>query len=83
VTVERESHPLKQLLQIFSTQEGIQILESDVQPQNVTDGIHKSFEPDSNVTVERDAFPWKQSSPIFSTGEGIQIVESDEQPKNT
>jgi hypothetical protein len=34
VTVERELHPAKQLLQICSTEEGIQIDKSDEQLQN-------------------------------------------------
>jgi hypothetical protein len=65
VIVERDSHPLKQLLQIFSTEEGIQIDESDEQYSNAEASIDDSLEPDSNVIVERDSHPLKQCLPIF------------------
>jgi hypothetical protein len=48
---------LKQNLQSFSTEEGIQIDESDEQPQNANGSIHKSVEFDSNVSVERELHP--------------------------
>jgi hypothetical protein len=79
VTVERELHPSKQFSQIFSTEEGIQIDESDKQLENAQPSIHESLELDSNVIVERELHLEKHFSQIFSTEQGIQIVESDEQ----
>jgi hypothetical protein len=76
---ERESHLSKQDLQIFSTEEGIQIDESDKQLSNVELSRHESLELDSNVIVESDLHPVKQNGQIFSTEEGIQIDESDKQ----
>jgi hypothetical protein len=37
-----------------STEEGIQIDESDEQPENARRPMQESFDPDSKVTVERD-----------------------------
>jgi hypothetical protein len=54
VIVEREPHPLKQLLPIFSTEEGIQIDNSEQQESNADRSIHESSEPDSNVIIERE-----------------------------
>jgi hypothetical protein len=42
------------LSQIFSTEDGIQIVESDEQSQNAERSIHESLESDSNVIVERE-----------------------------
>jgi hypothetical protein len=42
VIVERELHPQKQDSQIFSTEEGIQIDESDEQFLNAESPIHES-----------------------------------------
>jgi hypothetical protein len=67
VIVERELHPEKQQSQIFSTEQGIQIVESDEQSKNAERSIHESLELDSNVIVERDLHPEKQQSQIFST----------------
>jgi hypothetical protein len=67
-------HEKKQLWPSFSTEEGMQINESDEQEANassLTDGrnkqlekadasIDESVEPDSNVTVERDLHRHKQ-----------------------
>jgi mannitol-1-phosphate/altronate dehydrogenase len=82
VIVERELHPQKQYSQIRSTEEGIQIDESDEQPENAVGSIHESLESDSNVIVERELHPRKQYLQIRSTEEGIQIDESDEQSSN-
>jgi hypothetical protein len=54
VIVERELHPVKQYSQIFSTEEGIQIDESDEQLRNAEPSIHESLESDSNVIAERE-----------------------------
>jgi hypothetical protein len=54
VIVERELHPTKQHSQIVSTEEGIQIDESDEQLQNAKPSIHESLELNSNVIVERE-----------------------------
>jgi hypothetical protein len=69
-------------LQIVSTEEGIQIDESDEQYENAQDSIHESLESDANVIVKRELHRSKQYSRIFSTVRGIQIIESDEQPQN-
>jgi hypothetical protein len=55
VTVERDLHPKKQFLARLSTDEGMQIDESDEQNQNADLSMNESLEPDSNVTVERDS----------------------------
>jgi hypothetical protein len=82
VIVERELHPKKQRSQIFETEEGIQIDESDEHEKNAQRSIHESLELDSNVIVERNAHSSKQHSQIILTEEGIQIVESDGQNEN-
>jgi hypothetical protein len=82
VIVERDLQSEKQNSQIFSTEQGIQIVESDEQSQNAEPSRDKSLELDLNVIVERDLQPEKQFVQNFSTEEGIQIVESDEQAKN-
>jgi hypothetical protein len=54
VTVERDAQEEKHFSPRLSTEEGMQIDESDEQPRNVSSAIGESFEPDSNVTVERN-----------------------------
>jgi hypothetical protein len=54
VIVERELHPSKQLSQIFSTDDGIQIDEINEQLRNASRSIYESLELDSNVIVERE-----------------------------
>jgi hypothetical protein len=54
VTVERDSHRVKQCLPRLLTEEGMQIDESDEQFRNADSSIDESLELDSNVTVERD-----------------------------
>jgi hypothetical protein len=54
VIVERDLHRLKQYSQTFSTEEGIQIDESDEQESNAPRSIQESLESDSNVIVERE-----------------------------
>jgi hypothetical protein len=78
VTVERDSHAEKQLLESLSTEAGMQIDESE-QSQNADSSINKSLEPDSNVAVERDRHPPKHPGQSFSTEEGMQTDEKDEQ----
>jgi hypothetical protein len=46
-------------LQSLSTDEGMQIDESDEHQENAERSIHESFEPHSNVTVERNGHPQK------------------------
>jgi hypothetical protein len=67
----------------LSTEEGIQIDESEKQPLNADSARDESLERDSNVTVERDSHPKKHSLPRLSTEEGMQIDESDEHIPNT
>jgi hypothetical protein len=47
------AHPEKQESQIISTDEGIQMDESDEQYWNADFPIRESLESDSNVTIER------------------------------
>jgi hypothetical protein len=68
-------------LQSLSTDEGIQIDESDEQHQNTYSSIHESLEFDSNISVERERQLEKQDLQSLSTDEGIQIDKSDEQPE--
>jgi hypothetical protein len=79
VSVERDLHPEKQFLPSLSTEEGMQIDDSDEQNQNADSPMDESLESDSNVSVERDSHPEKQYGPSRSTEEGMQIDESDEQ----
>jgi hypothetical protein len=83
VIVERDLHPLKQSWQIFSTEQGIQIDESDEQLENAEPSIHESLELGSNVIVERDLHQRKQSLQIFSTEQGIQMARIIAYPLNT
>jgi hypothetical protein len=82
VTVERDSHPEKDWAPSVSTEEGMQIDESDEQFRNAPSAIDDSLEPGSNVTVERCLHSEKHLAPRSSTDEGRQIDESDEQLKN-
>jgi hypothetical protein len=54
VIVERDLHSLKHDSPIFSTEEGIQIDESDEQLENADHSIDESLESDSNAIVESD-----------------------------
>jgi hypothetical protein len=67
---------------MLSTDEGIQIDESDKQYPNAYFSMSESLESRSKLTVERVPHPVKQYSQITSTDEGIQIDESDEQSSN-
>jgi hypothetical protein len=67
---------------MISTDEGIQIDESEEQARNAYCPIRESLELDSNVTFERVRHPEKQDSQMISTDEGIQIDESDEHSRN-
>jgi hypothetical protein len=69
-------------LQSFSTDEGMQIDESDEHHENADSSIHESLEHDSNVIVERDLQQQKHSLQSVRTDEGMQIDESDEQYEN-
>jgi hypothetical protein len=75
-------HSAKQDSQILSTEEGIQIDESDEHFENAQRLMHERVEPDSNVSVERKRQPSKQKSPICLSAEGIEIAESDEESEN-
>jgi hypothetical protein len=64
---------------MISTDEGIQIDESDEHPSNARFSIRESLESDSKLTFERLEHRQKQDSQMISIDEGIQIDESDEQ----
>jgi hypothetical protein len=53
VTIERESQERKHRLQRFSTDEEMQIDESDEQLKNAYMATDESREPDSKVTLQR------------------------------
>jgi hypothetical protein len=80
LTTEREEQPKKQNPESRSTEEGIQIDESDEQFENAQGEIRESREPGSNVTAERDKHSPKPTS--SSTDEGMKNDESDEQSVN-
>jgi hypothetical protein len=70
-------HPEKQPHQSRSTEEGMQIDESDEQFPNAYSPIETSFERHSNMTEAREEQWWKQCTPMLSTEEGMQMAESD------
>jgi hypothetical protein len=76
---ERDLHTQKQYSQIFSTEEGIQIDESDEQSENVNSSIHESSEPLSNITLETVLQSAKQ--PPLSFRIRRQIITSHICPK--
>jgi hypothetical protein len=82
MTVERARHSSKQYPQSFSTEEGMQMDESEEQFRKAEASIQTSLEPDSNVTVERDSHSAKDCRQSLSTEEGMQIDESEEQFRN-
>jgi hypothetical protein len=53
LTVERFPQSEKDPKPTVSREEGIQIEESDEQPEKANESIRESREPDSNVTSER------------------------------
>jgi hypothetical protein len=65
-------------MQSLSTDEGIQIEDSNEQCRNAESSMHSNFESNSNVTIERDSHSKKQFSQSFSTEDGTQIDESGE-----
>jgi hypothetical protein len=73
---------VKQLLQTTSTDDGMQIDESDKQCQNANDLICESFEPGSKVTLDSAWHSVKQRSQRTSTDDGMQIDDSREQKEN-
>jgi hypothetical protein len=77
VIVEREEQYWKQNGPIRSTEEGIQMDDSDEQPLQALFSMDDSLEPGSNVIVEREEQRVKQDSPNLSTEEGMQIDDSD------
>jgi hypothetical protein len=79
VPVERDSHLLKHCWQSVSTDEGIQIDESDEQSSNAEGPMDESREPESKITLEIVLQLAKQESPNFVTPEGMQIEERDQQ----
>jgi hypothetical protein len=67
---------------MISTDQGIQIDESDEQLINAYFSIRESLDSLSNLTFDSVSHPLKQYSQSTSTDEGIQIDESDEQDPN-
>jgi hypothetical protein len=58
-------------LESFSTEEGIQIDESDEQQQNASDSMQDTWLPDSKITVNICLHSAKHPPPIVSTFLGI------------
>jgi hypothetical protein len=79
MTVESEEHPPKHNCQSCSTEEGMEIDESDEQFRKTPGSRHESLEPDSNVTCESEEHPPKHPWQSCSTEEGMKIDESNEQ----
>jgi hypothetical protein len=72
----------KQLAEIFSTADGIQIELSDKQFSNADSPRTATLEPGSDVNCSRFWQELKQHLQIDLIDEGIQIDWSDEQPSN-
>jgi hypothetical protein len=72
VIAASDSHSEKQLEQSFSTEEGMQMDESDEHFENADSSIQESWEPDSNATCERAVHPEKQDGVIRWMEEGMQ-----------
>jgi acyl carrier protein len=83
MTSRRDSHEQKHCEQRIETQFGIQIDESDEQPEKTSDSIRDSFDGVSNMTSRRDLHDLKQFIQRLSTKFGIQIDESDEHSEKT
>jgi hypothetical protein len=80
VISEREVQPEKQKLQSRSTEEGIEMDQSDEHFEKAHGEIRESREPGSKVTAERDRHWRKPTS--SSTDEGMKNDESDEHSVN-
>jgi hypothetical protein len=63
MTVDRDWQSRKQPSPSVSTDEGMQIDESDVQAAKAFSPMHERWDSDSNMTVERDSQAQKQDSP--------------------
>jgi hypothetical protein len=66
----------------MSTEFGIQIDNSDEQPENADDSMRRSFEGVSKMTSRRDLHQKKQVEQRILTEFGIQIDDSDKQREN-
>jgi hypothetical protein len=66
----------KQTEQSASTEEGIQIDESEQHQENARLAIRESWHPDSKVTAQREQEPMKHDEQIRVMEEGIQIRET-------
>jgi hypothetical protein len=71
---------MKHSLQSASTEEGIQIDESDEHSENAERPIDDSLQPAPNVIVDSDWHLEKHPTPSFCTVDGMQIEESETQP---
>jgi hypothetical protein len=77
--LEREEQPMKHISQSRSTEDGMEIDESERQSRRAPTSIHDSLELDSKVTVEREEQPLKHSSQSRSTECGMEIDKSETQ----
>jgi hypothetical protein len=67
---------------MISTDEGMQIDESDEQHASADSPIRESLDSFSKLTFNKATHTMKQFLQMISTDEGIQIDKSDEQPPN-
>jgi hypothetical protein len=67
---------------MISTDEGIQIDESDEQHQNADCSIRESLDSLSNCTFDKVPHVEKPCSQMILRDDGIQMDESDEQSSN-
>jgi hypothetical protein len=74
VTLERATHRMKHCSPRTSTDDGMQIDESDEQSKNAPDPTRESFEPDSNLKLETVRFPEKQLQSNSSISAGMIIA---------
>jgi hypothetical protein len=65
---------------MISTDDGMQIDESDEQPENAPPARRETLDSPSNVIVERVEHRKKHCSAMISTDDGMQIDESEVAP---
>jgi hypothetical protein len=83
VTVDKDWHRRKHSWQMLSTDEGMQIDESEEQSSNTEALIHLSFELDANVTASRDRHSRNEELPIHESLEpdSNSTLKRAEQPR--
>jgi hypothetical protein len=82
ITEERDLAPEKQRWPTVSTEQGMQIDDSERQSWRAFASIRESLERRSNVTDESDLQSEKHDSPSVSTEDGIEIDPRNRHPEN-